>query len=86
VSEVQTKDSRCELSDALPPPSPGFLKPPVRLGLLPYKLESVPRTANIIAHPASPVFALKTGAQVLAFLQVRQSKKIEKKWKKNSRL
>lgn len=51
------------------PPGLFNLKPPLRLGCLPYKQRDIPRTANIIAWPQSEVFKLSTGEQVTAFLK-----------------
>lgn len=37
----------------------GRFRPPLRLGLLPYKMQGIPRTANIITQPDAEVFGLK---------------------------
>jgi kynurenine 3-monooxygenase len=41
----------------------------ISLGLLPIKDETAPRTVNIITYPDHPVWSLKTGEQVLQFLE-----------------
>lgn len=52
-------------------PTGGYLSPlpPLRLGLLPFKMKNIPRTANIITVPNAPIFSLTTGPEVLAFLK-----------------
>lgn len=42
---------------------------PISLGLLPIREDTSPRTANIINYPDHPVWDLKTGEQVLQFLE-----------------
>lgn len=37
----------------------GRFRPPLRLGLLPYKMQGIPRTANIITQADAEVFGLK---------------------------
>ena len=52
-------------------PTGGYFSPlpPLRLGLLPFKMKNIPRTANIITKPNAPIFSLTTGTEVLAFLK-----------------
>lgn len=37
----------------------GRFRPPLRLGLLPYKMQGIQRTANIITQADAEVFGLK---------------------------
>ena len=61
-----TEKSLCYSYVGLPK---GYFTPPLRLGLLPYKMKNIPRTANIITKPSAEIFTLKTGGEVLAFLR-----------------
>ncbi|TFJ87379.1 hypothetical protein NSK_001711 [Nannochloropsis salina CCMP1776] len=47
----------------------GYFSPPLRLGLLPFKMQGIPRTANIIASPSADIFGLEKGQDVIAFLK-----------------
>ncbi len=42
---------------------------PLSLGVLPFKDDTLPRTANIIANPAHHIWRLKTGDRLLHFLE-----------------
>ena len=40
-----------------------------RLGLLPLKMNGIPRTANIIARSTAPIFMLNTGSELIEYLK-----------------